>query len=161
MSVVSKPRDHLIVSLFKLTLINYELSFTCEILTKFKPTLLRYSRDLIPFMIEQLEKHPFCLGVKLEIFYQFQEMIIFKHAFQFVDVIKKLAWNAINVDGIFPNNINPLMDTLIILRILKRLKKGFPVLQLTIDQVSERLIVSILQMIEDYDPYLMGKMLRY
>ena len=69
------------VSMFKVTLFNYDLSYTIEILNKFKPTLLKYSKDLIPYMTSQLEVKHVCLGVKLELFYTFLGKIMFKEAF--------------------------------------------------------------------------------
>ena len=53
------------------------------------------------------------------------------------------------------------MVGLLILGIFKRLKTDFPILHLTIDQVSEAIVEDIVLIIEEVIPYKLEKMLRY
>ena len=102
-----------------------------------------------------------CLETRLEFFYPFLNIILFKDANDLVDVIRKLAPDSTKEDGIFIVNINPLMNTLLILGIFRRFNKDFLSLKMTIHDVSESLVEHLVEFIDDLDHYTLEKLLRY
>ena len=87
------------------------------------------------------------------------DVILFKHANEFVKSMQKISAKSIEKEGIFINNINPMMVGLLILDLLMRIVRDFPLLKLTIEKICEELSNNLLLVIEDFDPQKFQKLL--
>jgi hypothetical protein len=81
------------------------------------------------------------MEIKLDILHVFIPHMIYRYVDELLDIFLEIVTKCNEIDGIFANNINPIMIGAQMIEINHEIKRMFPLSRIRIDQFEEPLIL--------------------
>jgi hypothetical protein len=88
------------------------------------------------------------MEIKLDILYVFIPHMIYRYVDEVLDVFLLIVNKCNDLDGIFANNINPIMVAAQMIEINQEIKRMFPLSRIRIDQFEGPLIQYLIELLD-------------
>lgn len=101
------------------------------------------------------------MEIKLDILYVFIPHMIYRYVDEVIEVFKEIVAESCQLNGIFSNNINPIMVVAQIIEIDHKIMDNFPLSKIRIEQYETNLIEKLLKLLDRlYLPQIIQKFLK-
>jgi hypothetical protein len=88
------------------------------------------------------------MEIKLDILFVFIPHMIYRYVDEVLDVFLLIVTKCNDLDGIFANNINPIMVAAQMIEINQKIKRMFPLSRIRIDQFEGPLIQYLIKLLD-------------